>query len=233
MNQETTVVKSFISEEFGEVRTVIIGGEIWFVVADVCRALEMSNPRKAVSDLPEDEKMTVTNSYGHSGKRGGAQKFNLVNEPGLYRLIFRSRKPEAEKFKRWVFHEVLPSIRKTGKYSVKDHSQEWLRMREKAIKTRNAELFTLKIFFDYAKSQGFDGEEWELICKFTVDANEAVGLPPKGGRDDATFEQLERLEKLECVYNEILTEGMAIGVHYARIIAKMDLWRCSVPMNLK
>lgn len=116
MKEETAGVQTFVSEQFGEIRTVEIDGEIWFVAADVCRALEMSNPRKAVSDFPEDEKMTVTNSDGHSGKRGGAQKFNLVNEPGLYRLIFKSRKPEAKKFQRWVYHEVLPSIRKTGEY---------------------------------------------------------------------------------------------------------------------
>lgn len=95
-------------------------GEIWFFVVDVCKILDIKNPRDVVANFPDDEKMTVANTDGHSGKRGGAQKFNVVNEPGLYRLIFQSRKPEAEKFKRWVFHEVLPQIRKYGYYSLLD-----------------------------------------------------------------------------------------------------------------
>lgn len=101
------------------VRTVDREGEIWFVAKDVCDILELTNSRKAVADLDEDEKMTVTNSDGHSGKRGGAQSLNIVSEAGLYKLIFRSRKPVAKAFSRWVTHEVLPQIRRTGQYSAR------------------------------------------------------------------------------------------------------------------
>lgn len=72
----------------------------------------------AVRKLDEDEKMTLALTDSHSGSRGGAQSLLLINEPGLYSLIMSSRKPEAKKFKRWVTHEVLPSIRKTGLYAV-------------------------------------------------------------------------------------------------------------------
>jgi len=105
------------NQSFGELRTLIRDGEPWFVAADVCRALEITNPRDAVSRLDDDEKMTVGSTDGHSGKRGGAQSFNVVNEPGLYTLILGSRKPEARAFKRWITHEVIPAIRKTGVYS--------------------------------------------------------------------------------------------------------------------
>ncbi|MDR0760355.1 MAG: Bro-N domain-containing protein [Treponema sp.] len=93
------------------VRTVVIENEPWFVAKDVCDTLGLTNHRKAVGDLPENEK-GVTTGY----TPGGKQKMLTVNEPGLYRLVFQSRKPEAEKFKTWVFTEVLPSIRRTGMF---------------------------------------------------------------------------------------------------------------------
>ena len=103
-------------EQFGNIRYVLIEDEPWFVATDICKVLEIKNPRDAVSSLDDDEIMTVGLNDGHSRQRGGAQFFNVVNEPGLYRLIFKSRKPEANQFKRWVCHEVLPSIRKNGYY---------------------------------------------------------------------------------------------------------------------
>jgi prophage antirepressor-like protein len=93
------------------VRVVVIESEPWFVAKDVCDTLGLANHRKAVGDLPESEK-GVTTGY----TPGGKQKMLTVNEPGLYRLVFQSRKPEAEKFKTWVFAEVLPSIRRTGMF---------------------------------------------------------------------------------------------------------------------
>lgn len=103
-----------------EVRTTEINGETWFVAKDVCNILEISNPTEALKALDEDEKMTLRNSEGHSGQRGGAQIYNVINESGVYTLLMRSNKPEAKPFRRWVTHEVLPSIRKTGSYSVKE-----------------------------------------------------------------------------------------------------------------
>ena len=100
------------------VRTIKKDGEVWFVAKDVCDILELTNAREAIKSLDDDEKMTVRISDGHSGKRGGAQSLNFINEPGLYKLAFRSNKPEAKKFTKWVASEVLPSIRKTGSYSV-------------------------------------------------------------------------------------------------------------------
>lgn len=92
-------------------------GEPWFVAVDVCSALAISNPSDALKRLDDDEKMTLDTTEGHSGQRGGAQALNVVNESGLYSLILTSRKPEAKRFKRWVTHEVLPSIRKSGFYA--------------------------------------------------------------------------------------------------------------------
>jgi prophage antirepressor-like protein len=98
------------------VRVVLRGEQPWFVAADVCRVLEIANARDAVSTLEDDEKMTVANTDSHSGKRGGAQCYNVISESGLYALIFKSRKAEAKRFRKWVTSEVLPAIRKDGEY---------------------------------------------------------------------------------------------------------------------
>ena len=88
-------------------------GEPWFVAKDVCDILEISNNRDAISQLDSDEKNTVVISDGIPGNPNKT----IISEPGLYKLIMRSRKPEAKEFQRWVTHEVLPSIRKHGVYA--------------------------------------------------------------------------------------------------------------------
>lgn len=107
-------LKIFENETFGTIRTVEIDGEPWFVAADVCRALELGNPSQSIARLDEDEKALIS----IEGLSRGNDKGNVVNEPGLYTLVLGSRKPEAKAFKRWITHEVIPSIRKTGKYAM-------------------------------------------------------------------------------------------------------------------
>ena len=102
---------TFESETFGKVRTLTIGGEAWFVAADVCKALELGNPSMTVERLDDDEKGIST-----IDTLGGKQRMAIINEPGLYSLVLSSRKPEAKAFKRWITHEVLPNIRKHGVY---------------------------------------------------------------------------------------------------------------------
>lgn len=129
MNEVTV----FESEQFGTVRTVLIENEPWFVATDVCRALEIKNNRDALTRLDDDEKMTVALTDSHSGQRGGAQSITVVNEPGLYSLVLGSRKPEAKVFKRWITHEVIPSIRKTGSYAMKLSPAEQLVAQAKVL----------------------------------------------------------------------------------------------------
>ena len=111
-NLPEVVPKFFEHEQFGEIRFIQQNGELWFVAADVCRALDIQNSRDVVAKQLDDDEKGVATIY----TLGGAQQMNIISEPGLYRLIFMSRKPEAKKFKRWVTHEVLPSIRKYGYY---------------------------------------------------------------------------------------------------------------------
>ncbi|MDY4856303.1 MAG: BRO family protein [Candidatus Ventricola sp.] len=104
----------FENPAFGQVRTVTKDGEPWFVAADVCRALEVDPT--ATRRLDDDEKNTLRLTQGTSGN----PNVTIVNEPGLYSLVLGSRKPEAKNFKRWITHEVIPSIRKTGSYSIQE-----------------------------------------------------------------------------------------------------------------
>jgi BRO family, N-terminal domain len=99
------------SFEGRSVRNVVKDGQAWFVAADVCAVLEHPNPRQVISRLDDDEKGVL-----NVDTLGGAQEMNVVNESGVYNLIFTSRKPQAKAFRRWVTDEVLPSIRKTGRY---------------------------------------------------------------------------------------------------------------------
>ncbi|MEI4713468.1 phage antirepressor [Bacillus cereus] len=108
MNQ----LQVFNNEEFGQVRTMVQGEDVWFVAKDVCDVLEIVNATRSLSRLDEDElhSMKVTDSLGRP------QETNVINESGLYSLIMTSRKPQAKVFKKWVTSEVLPSIRKHGAY---------------------------------------------------------------------------------------------------------------------
>lgn len=131
-------LRVFENSEFGRVRTIDQNGEPWFVAADVCRALDVGNPSQALTKLDEDEKMTLTSNESHSGQRGGAQSFNVVNEPGLYSLVLGSRKPEAKAFKRWITHEVIPAIRKHGAYATPEMVEKMLGDPDVMIRTLTA-----------------------------------------------------------------------------------------------
>lgn len=100
--------------ESAQIRTVDIDGEPWFVAKDVCDALDIDNASDALSRLDKDERNTIVLTEGIIGN----PTKSIVNESGLYALVLSSRKPEAKAFKKWITSEVLPSIRKTGKYSI-------------------------------------------------------------------------------------------------------------------
>lgn len=101
----------FKNEQFGEVRTADIKGEVYFNLNDCCKILELSNPRKTLERL-NPKGVTTSDTL----TAGGIQQANFINESNFYKLVFQSRKPEAEKFADWVTSEVLPSIRKNGAY---------------------------------------------------------------------------------------------------------------------
>ena len=112
LSNASSAIKLFENPLF-KVRVVMRDGEPWFVAKDVCDCLDIGNVSQTCSRLDDDERGIISNDTP-----SGKQEMLVVSEPGLYSLIGSSKKQEAKAFKRWVNHEVLPSIRKTGSYSV-------------------------------------------------------------------------------------------------------------------
>ena len=138
----------FENKDFGKVRTGTLNGAPCFVAADICRALDIANSRDAVKRLDDDERGVVS-----TDTLGGVQEMTVVNESGLYSLVLGSRKPEAKQFKRWITHEVIPTIRKTGGYvnnddlfvntylpNADDTTKALFRSTLETIRTQNAKL---------------------------------------------------------------------------------------------
>lgn len=158
----------FSNAEFGEIRTVEIENDIFFVVADVCKALGISNPSKAVSRLDYDER-----SNFKLGRQGNA---NVVNEYGLYNLVLASRKPTAKAFKRWITHEVIPAIRKTGSYSTQP--ADYIKAKRLEVMQRNAKVREARLWASLAQN---GNETFKQVCR-TYAANvlaekEILALP--------------------------------------------------------
>lgn len=112
-------LKIFENNQFGKVRVQVINNEPWFAAKDVCEALALTNTTMVINRLDEDE-VTKLNLGSLSGET------NFINESGLYSLVLASRKQEAKQFKRWITHEVIPTIRKHGAYLTEDKIEEVL-----------------------------------------------------------------------------------------------------------
>ena len=125
-------IQIFENAKFGTVRTIVQDGELWFVASDACESLGLSNPTVSVNRLDEDER-----SKFNLGRQG---EVNMVNEYGLYNLILGSRKKDAKAFKRWITHEVVPAIRKTGSYSTIPKEKQAFKEQELKARMLNARV---------------------------------------------------------------------------------------------
>lgn len=166
-------IKVFNNQEFGDIRTATINDEPWFVGKDVAEALGYSNTRDALAaHVADEDKNTVVIS---DGKRGNPNQ-TVINESGLYALIFGSKLESAKRFKHWVTSDVLPSIRKTGNYQAQTpQGKELLALAvleaQKTIESQNQQIEEMKpkaIFADaVATSQTsiLIGDLAKLICQ--------------------------------------------------------------------
>lgn len=172
----------FENPEFGAVRSILIDGEPWFVAADVCKALELERTNRALSRLDDDEK------GAHSvSTPGGRQRMSIISESGLYSLILGSRKPEARAFKRWITHEVIPSIRKHGAYmtdslldALEAHPEavpEYLN-RLRSENARNREL-TRRLRLALPKAEYYDAFVDPADCTNIRTTAKELGVPEK------------------------------------------------------
>ena len=173
-------LKIFQSEEFGKIRTVTIDGEPYFVGKDVTEALGYSNSRKAIADHVAEEDKGVTKC----DTLGGKQDLVVINESGLYALIFGSKLESAKRFKHWVTSEVLPALRKTGSYTIsqsqngqsKPMSREYLLATaflesQKVIEENTREIARLSVECDNLNDQV--SQDQEVIDAMTKDVTPA------------------------------------------------------------
>ena len=156
----------FDNVEFGEIRVLTDNsGDAWFVAKDVCDALGINNSRQALTRLDDDEKGVISNDT-----LGGAQQMATVSEAGLYALVLSSKKPEAKAFKRWVTHEVIPSIRRDGGYimSSVDEDPESIMARALLIAQQTIERNKARIKAEQMRSQALLEDNARLLPKATA-----------------------------------------------------------------
>ena len=150
----------FNNEKYGEIRTSIINGEPYFMLADVCRVLEIGNPTMTKQRLNKNG----VNSIEVIDNLGRPQQATFINESNLYKLVFTSRKKEAEEFTEWVTSEVLPSIRKHGMYMTSSVAQQAINnpteFLARAVLVANQELDKNVKGFDLETQKKFKAYSW-------------------------------------------------------------------------
>lgn len=187
----------FKNEQFGAIRTVRQNGEILFVAADICKALEIKDTSKAVARLDADEKGTTL-----IRTLGGEQNLLAVNEYGLYNLVLASRKPEAKAFKRWITHDVIPSIRKTGSYSKPAKQPTVIQQQRAEAMLLNAKSRQSKLWLAIADKT--DIKEYKHICQQKA-AEVLAGVPvlPMEEVTEKTYSATDIARKLGTSANRI------------------------------
>ena len=176
-------IQIFNNPDFGDIRTVIIDGEPWFIANDIGKALGYADPRTGAKKLVDDEDKLVV----PLDSAGQTRQMTVINESGLYAMIFGSTLDTAKTFKRWVTSEVLPQIRKTGSYSVPKEPIALPTTPTEQIKL----LETVSVNLDAVKS---DLEQFKEDCPlFPVEAEQIVnaakrrGVIVMGGKDSEAY----------------------------------------------
>lgn len=195
---ENNQIQIFSSSEFGEIRTVVIDNEPWFVGRDVANALGYSKPQKAIRDRVRERD---TLKQGISDINNHMQEMLIINESGLYRLIFGSQLPSAEKFQDWVYDEVLPSIRKTGFYQAPMSIDDQIELLSKGHGKLKAEIREVKTELDKFK------EELPLLPAEMQEVTDAVhrkGVDVMGGKKSNAYHDRSICNSVyRDIYNEI------------------------------
>lgn len=177
-------IQIFNNEEFGEIRTVTIDNEPYFVGNDVATVLGYAEPRSTVSKKVDAEDRGVAKIETPSG----TQEMTVINESGLYSLILGSKLPSAKKFKHWVTSEVLPTIRKTGSYQKPLTQQEMMRIQLGMIDDHENRILNLEntMTIDYGQQRVIE----DTVNKTVIDS--------LGGKESLAYRQVGKKVFAEC-----------------------------------
>lgn len=170
----------FNSEQFGEMRTVEVEGKIHFVASDVAKALGYRNTSEAIGDHC---RWVVKCYIPHPQSKNKTIEVNVIPEGDIYRLVSNSELPSAEKFERWIFDEVLPSIRKTGTYSIKQKQPTDLKEKEVESKLRNSKVREANTYLKIAKAYASSPKYQEVLYAKAAEALSGkliIALPEAG-----------------------------------------------------
>ena len=185
----------FSNEEFGEIRTVTIDGEPWFVGKDVAESLGYADPNKAIAMHVDEEDKLNDKTASSLGQRGGW----LINESGLYSLILSSKLKSAKRFKHWVTSEVLPSIRKTGQYQMPNLSKEMQAIVLLDTRTVQMQERLDKLEYDIP----LYGSEADELCGHV----KRKGVAVMGGKNSEAYKNTAiRAAVYRDIYNQIKRE---------------------------
>lgn len=219
----------FNSEEFGDIRTVTIENEPWFVGKDVATALGYSNPQKAVRDHISEEDRGVNEMDTPSGR----QNLAVINESGLYALIFGSKLESAKRFKHWVTSEVLPAIRKTGSYQKPMTVEEQLQVVAKGTLEVKEEIRRVDKDLQDFKA---DMPLLALECQRITRAKNQKVVPLMGGKDAPAYKNKSLMHKVYSDVDAQLRREFGVNTYKAikrsqcdlavEIIKKYELPRC-------
>jgi len=184
-------IVKFNNEQFGELRIADIGGNPWFMARDVCSILGLENVSQKLTSLDDDEKSYII--LNDVTVNGGTPKKLIVSESGFYSLVLSSRKPEAKSFKKWVTSEVLPSIRRTGSYSLYE-------------RVDSADLSMKCEFLKQVRLSAQNLPGWQRR-QAIVQSLESVGLRVKAGINDETADFVNAVVTKDIQYFEHLKEN--------------------------
>ena len=188
----------------------------YMVAKDVCEALYITNTSQALADLDNDEKIKITTICLNDSSKAKqkTQKLLHVSESGVYSLLFRSRKKEAKRFRKWVTKDVLPTIRATGSYSLQKRNTQWLQKRQEGIGIRKTEVEIIQQFVDYATLQGANEKGVRrYYSTFTNEVYKALSVE-KGQRNNVSGLKLYQISLLEMTIANSLQKAMDNKMHY-------------------
>lgn len=214
-----------------KVRTMNNGSDAWFNLNDVCEVLELRNPRQVKTRLKEDG--VITNDVIDS--LGRTQNATFINEPNLYKVIFQSRKEEAEQFQDWVYEEVLPQIRKTGKYEEPKGPMEMLELQFKAMKETNKRVETVEkdVIFLKEEVKLDPGEYNYLTSHISRNVRKAIHSFGFANTREVKRELFRDINRGLNDFCEVSTRTQLKQKHFDKAMEYIQIWVPSTSTKLK